>query len=262
MGMSEFKCVILAGGLGTRISEETASRPKPMVEIGGKPVLWHVMKIYSSHGIRDFIICAGYKGYVIKEYFANYFLHMSDVTFDMEKNSMEVHEKHAEPWRVTIVDTGDNTMTGGRLKRVAGYVGKETFCMTYGDGVGNVDIAAVIAEHKAAGKEATITAVQPPGRFGALQVEGSSVKGFIEKPEGDGGWINGGFFVLEPSVLERIAGDETTWEQEPLRGLASEGQLHAHLHSGFWQPMDTLRDKQLLEELWQAGKAPWKVWAP
>jgi glucose-1-phosphate cytidylyltransferase len=260
--MTKIKCVILAGGLGTRISEETASRPKPMVEIGGKPVLWHVMKIYSSHGIRDFVICAGYKGYVIKEYFANYFLHMSDVTFDMEKNSMEVHEKHAEPWRVTIVDTGDNTMTGGRLKRVAGYVGKETFCMTYGDGVGNVDIAAVIAEHKAAGKEATVTAVQPPGRFGALQVEGSSVKGFIEKPEGDGGWINGGFFVLEPSVLERIAGDHTTWEQEPLRGLAAEGQLHAHLHSGFWQPMDTLRDKQLLEELWQDGKAPWKVWGP
>jgi glucose-1-phosphate cytidylyltransferase len=258
--MSKMKCVILAGGLGTRISEETALRPKPMVEIGGKPVLWHVMKIYSSHGIRDFVICVGYKGYVIKEYFANYFLHMSDVTFDMEKNSMEVHEKHAEPWRVTIVDTGDNTMTGGRLKRVANYVGKETFCMTYGDGVGDVDVSAVIAEHKAAGKEATVTAVQPPGRFGALQVDGASVKGFIEKPEGDGGWINGGFFVLEPSVLERIAGDETTWEQEPLRGLAAQGQLHAHLHSGFWQPMDTLRDKQLLEELWQGGKAPWKSW--
>lgn len=254
------KCVILAGGLGTRISEETATRPKPMVEIGGKPVLWHVMKIYSSHGIRDFVICTGYKGYVIKEYFANYFLHMSDVTFDMEKNSMEVHEKHAEPWRVTIVDTGDNTMTGGRLKRVAKYVGNETFCMTYGDGVGDVNIPASIATHKASGKKATVTAVQPPGRFGALHLEGDSVKGFIEKPEGDGGWINGGFFVLEASVLGLIESDATTWEQEPLKGLAAGGQLHAHQHRGFWQPMDTLRDKQLLEELWQSGNAPWKTW--
>jgi glucose-1-phosphate cytidylyltransferase len=254
------KCVILAGGLGTRISEETSTRPKPMVEIGGNPILWHVMKIYSAHGIRDFIICTGYKGYVIKEYFANYFLHMSDVTFDMEKNSMEVHEKHAEPWRVTIVDTGDNTMTGGRLKRVANYVGNETFCMTYGDGVGNVDVAASILAHKTSGKRATVTAVKPPGRFGALHLERDSVRGFIEKPEGDGGWINGGFFVLEPSVLDLIEGDATTWEQEPLMGLAAEGQLHAHQHRSFWQPMDTLRDKQLLEELWQSGKAPWKSW--
>lgn len=254
------KCVILAGGLGTRISEETSSRPKPMVEIGGKPALWHVMKIYSAHGIRDFIICTGYKGYVIKEYFANYFLHMSDVTFDMEKNSMEVHEKHAEPWRVTIVDTGDNTMTGGRLKMVASYVGNGTFCMTYGDGVGNVDVTAAIAAHKASGKKATVTAVQPPGRFGALHVEGDFVKGFIEKPEGDGGWINGGFFVLEPSVFDEIAGDHIIWEREPLQSLASSGELHAFQHRGFWQPMDTLRDKQLLEELWQSGQAPWKTW--
>ena len=254
------KCVILAGGLGTRISEETASRPKPMVEIGGKPVLWHVMKIYSSHGIRDFIICAGYKGYVIKEYFANYFLHMSDVTFDMEKNSMEVHEKHAEPWRVTIVDTGDNTMTGGRLKRVANYVGNETFCMTYGDGVGDVDIAASVSEHKESGKTTTVTAVQPAGRFGMLDIEGNSVVGFIEKPEGDGGWINGGFFVLEPSVFDLIEGDSTIWEREPLQRLASEGQLNAFHHRDFWQPMDTLRDKQYLEELWHGGKAPWKTW--
>lgn len=254
------KCVILAGGLGTRISEETATRPKPMIEIGGKPVLWHVMKIYSAHGIREFIICAGYRDYVIKEYFANYFLHMSDVTFDMEKNSMEVHEMHAEPWRVTIVDTGDATMTGGRLKRVANYIGNETFCMTYGDGVGDVDITAAIASHKAIGKKATVTAVQPPGRFGALHVEGDSVKGFIEKPEGDGGWINGGFFVLQPEVLDYIAGDATTWEQEPLKRLASEGQLHAFQHRGFWQPMDTLRDKQQLEQLWLSGQASWKTW--
>ena len=254
------KCVILAGGLGTRISEETASRPKPMVEIGGKPVLWHVMKIYSSHGIRDFIICAGYKGYVIKEYFANYFLHMSDVTFDMEKNSMEVHEKHAEPWRVTIVDTGDNTMTGGRLKRVANYVGNETFCMTYGDGVGNVDVAASVSDHKESGKIATVTAVQPAGRFGMLDIEGNSVVGFIEKPEGDGGWINGGFFVLEPSVFDLIENDSTIWEREPLQRLASEGQLNAFHHRDFWQPMDTLRDKQYLEELWHGSNAPWKTW--
>jgi glucose-1-phosphate cytidylyltransferase len=254
------KCVILAGGLGTRISEETALRPKPMVEIGGKPILWHVMKIYSAHGIRDFVICAGYKGYLIKEYFANYFLHMSDVTFDMESNSMEVHEKHAEPWRVTIVDTGEATMTGGRLKRVFKYVGPETFCMTYGDGVGDVDVSKVLLAHKASGKKATVTAVQPPGRFGALHVEGDLVKGFIEKPEGDGGWINGGFFVLEPPVFDVIGGDAMIWEREPLQSLAAEGQLHAYQHSGFWQPMDTLRDKQLLEELWQGGKAPWKTW--
>ena len=254
------KCVILAGGLGTRISEETSSRPKPMIEIGGKPILWHVMKIYSSHGIRDFIICAGYKGYVIKEYFANYFLHMSDVTFDMEKNSMEVHERHAEPWRVTIVDTGDATMTGGRLKRVARYVGDETFCLTYGDGVGNIDIPASITAHKASGKKATVTAVQPPGRFGALHVQGNSVRGFVEKPEGDGGWINGGFFVLEPSVLDYVKDDSITWELEPLKRLASEDQLNAYQHRGFWQPMDTLRDKQMLEDHWESDKAPWKVW--
>jgi glucose-1-phosphate cytidylyltransferase len=254
------KCVILAGGLGTRLSEETGLRPKPMVEIGGKPILWHVMKIYSSHGIRDFVICAGYKGYVIKEYFANYFLHMSDVTFDMEKNSMEVHQKNAEPWKVTIIDTGDNTMTGGRLQKVSKYVGNKTFCMTYGDGIGNVDITTSIAAHRAAGKKATVTAVQPPGRFGALQMENDAVTGFMEKPEGDGGWINGGFFVLEPSVFSEIGGEQTVWEQEPLQNLASAGELQAYRHHGFWQPMDTLRDKQLLEELWQAGKAPWKTW--
>jgi glucose-1-phosphate cytidylyltransferase len=254
------KCIILAGGLGTRISEESGSRPKPMVEIGGKPVLWHVMKIYSAHGIRDFIICTGYKGYVIKEYFANYFLHMSDVTFDMQKNSMEVHQRHADPWKVTVVDTGESTMTGGRLKRVQSYVPKETFCMTYGDGVGNVDITAVIRAHQAAGKRATVTAVQPPGRFGAMHVEGNAVTHFVEKPEGDGGWINGGFFVLEPSVLDLISGDEMIWEREPLQGLASSGQLHAFRHQGFWQPMDTMRDRQYLEDLWAAGKSPWKNW--
>jgi glucose-1-phosphate cytidylyltransferase len=231
-----------------------------MIEIGGKPLLWHVMKIYSSYGIHDFIICAGYRGYVIKEYFANYFLHMSDVTFDMEKNSMEVHQRHAEPWRVTVVDTGDNTMTGGRLKRIARYVGDETFCFTYGDGVGNIDIPASIATHKACGKKASVTAVQPPGRYGALQVEKDSVLGFIEKPEGDGGWINGGFFVLEPAVLDYIEGDSTIWERDPLQRLAAEGELHAHQHRGFWQPMDTLREKQLLEGLWESGKAPWKNW--
>ena len=254
------KAVILAGGVGSRIAEESQTRPKPMVEIGGRPILWHVLKIYSQHGIRDFTICTGFKGYVIKEYFANYFLHMSDVTFDMEKNSMEVHQRNAEPWRVTIVDTGDGTMTGGRLKRVASYIGNQTFCMTYGDGVGDVDISALVASHKKAEKKATVTAVQPPGRFGALQVEGESVTGFIEKPEGDGGWINGGFFVLEPSVLETIKGDGTTWEQEPLKGLSAESELHAYKHRGFWQPMDTMRDRQYLEELWAAGKAPWKNW--
>ena len=254
------KCIILAGGLGTRISEESGSRPKPMVEIGGKPILWHVMKIYSAHGIRDFIICTGYKGYVIKEYFANYFLHMSDVTFDMQKNSMEVHQRHAEPWKVTVVDTGEATMTGGRLKRIQSYVPKETFCMTYGDGVGDVDITAAIKAHRGAGKKATVTAVQPPGRFGAMHVEGNAVTHFVEKPEGDGGWINGGFFVLEPSILDLISGDEMIWEREPLQGLASSGQLHAFRHQGFWQPMDTMRDRQYLEDLWAAGKAPWKNW--
>ena len=260
MGMSEFKCVILAGGLGTRISEETAARPKPMVEIGGKPILWHVMKIYSAHGIRDFIVCAGFKGYVIKEYFANYFLHMSDVTFDMEKNSMEVHERHSEPWRVTVVDTGEETMTGGRLKRIEKYIGHETFCFTYGDGLSDVDVSAVIAQHKKSGKKATVTAVQPAGRFGMLDLEGNSVTGFIEKPEGDGGWINGGFFVLDPSVINGISDDSTIWEREPLQQFAKKGELEAYFHRGFWQPMDTLRDKQHLEALWQSGKAPWKTW--
>jgi glucose-1-phosphate cytidylyltransferase len=231
-----------------------------MVEIGGKPILWHIMKMYSHHGIQDFVICCGFKGYVIKEYFANYFLHMSDVTFDMQKNSMEVHHRNAEPWSVTVVDTGEATMTGGRLKRVASYIGNQTFCMTYGDGVGDVDISAVIATHKKAEKKATVTAVQPPGRFGALQVEGESVTGFLEKPEGDGGWVNGGFFVLEPSVLEMIKEDGITWEQEPLKGLCAKGELHAYKHRGFWQPMDTMRDRQYLEELWAAGKAPWKNW--
>ena len=254
------KAVILAGGVGSRIAEESQTRPKPMVEIGGKPILWHVMKIYSVHGIRDFVVCTGYRGYLIKEYFANYFLHMSDVTFDMQKNSMEVHQRNADPWRVTVVDTGEATMTGGRLKRVASYVGEETFCMTYGDGVGSVDITASIAAHRTVGKKATVTAVQPPGRFGAMHLEGKSVTRFIEKPEGDGGWINGGFFVLEPSVLEMIRGDETTWEQEPLRGLCAKGELHAYKHQGFWQPMDTLRDRHYLEELWASGKAPWKNW--
>jgi len=254
------KAVILAGGVGSRIAEESQTRPKPMVEIGGKPILWHVMKIYSVHGIRDFVVCTGYRGYLIKEYFANYFLHMSDVTFDMQKNSMEVHQRNADPWRVTVVDTGEATMTGGRLKRVASYVGEETFCMTYGDGVGSVDITASIAAHRTVGKKATVTAVQPPGRFGAMHLEGKSVTRFIEKPEGDGGWINGGFFVLEPSVLEMIRGDETTWEQEPLRGLCAKGELHAIKHQGFWQPMDTLRDRHYLEELWASGKAPWKNW--
>jgi len=254
------KAVILAGGVGSRIAEESQTRPKPMVEIGGKPILWHIMKMYSHYGIQDFVICCGFKGYVIKEYFANYFLHMSDVTFDMQKNSMEVHHRNAEPWSVTVVDTGEATMTGGRLKRVASYIGNKTFCMTYGDGVGDVDISAVIATHKKAEKKATVTAVQPPGRFGALQVEGESVTGFLEKPQGDGGWVNGGFFVLEPSVLEMIKEDGITWEQEPLKGLCAKGELHAYKHRGFWQPMDTMRDRQYLEELWAAGKAPWKNW--
>lgn len=251
------KCVILAGGLGTRLSEETDIRPKPMVEIGGKPMLWHIMKIYSSHGVNDFVICAGYKGFLIKEYFANYFLHMSDVTFDMERNSMEVHKRHAEPWRVTIVDTGHDTMTGGRLKRVADYLGKETFCMTYGDGLGNVDITTELAAHKAAGKLATITAVHPPGRFGLMEIEGESVTEFIEKPDGYGGWINGGYFILEPGVLDYISDDSTPWEQGPLQSIAAKGQLHAFCHRGFWQPMDTLREKRLLEGLWKNGKPPW-----
>lgn len=251
------KAVILAGGLGTRISEETHLKPKPMVEIGGKPILWHVMKIYSAHGINDFVICAGYKGYVIKEYFANYFLHMSDVTFDMKQNHMEVHHRRSEPWRVTIVDTGETTMTGGRLKRVREYIGNETFCFTYGDGVGDVNITESIAFHRREGRQATLTGVQPPGRFGVLEIEGHAVKSFREKPDGDGSWINGGFFVLEPSVIDLIEADSTIWEQQPLEALAKAGQLSIYKHSGFWQPMDTLRDKQLLEALWASNKAPW-----
>ena len=255
------KAVILAGGLGTRISEETHLKPKPMVEIGGRPILWHILKLYSAHGIHDFIICCGYKGYVIKEYFANYFLHMSDVTFDMVHNRMEVNERKAEPWRVTLVDTGEETMTGGRLKRVARYlVQEELFCFTYGDGLADLDITTEIAFHRAHGRLATVAAVQPPGRYGALDVDGDRVRGFQEKPQGDGGWINGGFFVLSPKVLDYIEGDHTGWEREPLERLAAEDQLRAFRHTGFWQPMDTLRDKNHLEALWQSGRAPWKVW--
>ena len=256
------KAVILAGGLGTRISEETHLRPKPMIEIGGKPILWHILKLYSHYGINEFVICCGYKGYVIKEYFANYFLHMSDVTFNMRTNSMEVHQKNAEPWEVTLVDTGENTLTGGRLKRVREYISGSSFCFTYGDGVADVQIDQLIKKHQAGGKLATVTAVQPPGRFGmlALDAEASLVSGFQEKPQGDGGWINGGFFVLEPEVLDLIEGDSTTWEQEPLKRLAADGQLQAYQHLGFWQPMDTLRDRVQLEELWNSGKAPWKLW--
>ncbi|MCV2401644.1 glucose-1-phosphate cytidylyltransferase [Marinomonas sp. C2222] len=255
------KAVILAGGLGTRLSEETSTRPKPMVEVGGKPILWHIMKMYSSHGINDFIICCGYKGYVIKEYFANYFLHQSDVTFSMKDNYMKVHEKRAEPWTVTLVDTGDSSMTGGRLHRVAEYIkDEEAFCFTYGDGVSDVDIAETIRFHKEHGKQATLTATYPPGRFGALDMKNGLVRSFKEKPQGDGAMINGGFFVLSPRVLELIDGDDSTWEQEPLMTLAEQGDLMAYEHTGFWQPMDTLRDKHYLEELWQSGKAPWKNW--
>jgi glucose-1-phosphate cytidylyltransferase len=256
------KAVILAGGLGTRISEETHLKPKPMVEIGGKPILWHIMKLYSAHGVNDFVICCGYKGYVIKEYFANYFLHMSDVTFDMAHNTMEVHQRKAEPWRVTLVDTGEETMTGGRLKRVADYVGnEEAFCFTYGDGLADIDITREIGFHRAHGKWATVAAVQPPGRYGALQLADAQVTGFAEKPRGDGGFINGGFFVLSPKCLPLIEGDSTSWEGETLVRLAELGQLMAYTHDGFWQPMDTLRDKNHLESLWQSGVAPWKVWA-
>jgi glucose-1-phosphate cytidylyltransferase len=255
------KAVILAGGLGTRISEESHLRPKPMIEIGGRPVLWHIMKMYAAHGVNDFIICLGYKGYVIKEYFANYFLHMSDVTFDMAENRMEVHRRHAEPWRVTLVDTGDSTMTGGRLRRVRDYLTPgESFAFTYGDGVADIDLTAEFAFHRAHGKLATVAAVQPPGRYGALQIEGSRVSAFIEKPRGDGGLINGGFFVLQPEVLELVASDQTSWELEPMATLAAQDQLQAFEHAGFWQPMDTLREKTLLEELWQSGQAPWKTW--
>jgi glucose-1-phosphate cytidylyltransferase len=255
------KAVILAGGLGTRISEETHLKPKPMIEIGGKPILWHILKSYSAHGVNDFIICCGYKGYVIKEYFANYFLHMSDVTFDMSNNEMQVHHRYAEPWRVTLVDTGEETMTGGRLKRVAPYLqDEEVFCFTYGDGLSDVNITELIEFHKAHGAKATLTATLPPGRFGALDIEGSMVSSFMEKPKGDGAMINGGFFVLSPKVLDYVTDDQTIWEREPLERLAQEGNLAAFPHHGFWQPMDTLRDKMHLEDLWQTGKAPWKVW--
>jgi glucose-1-phosphate cytidylyltransferase len=255
------KAVILAGGLGTRISEETHLRPKPMVEIGGKPILWHILKIYSSHGIHDFVICCGYKGYMIKEYFANYFLHTSDVTFDMSTNEMEVHRRQAEPWRITLVDTGEDTMTGGRLGRVAEYVsGGGTFCFTYGDGVADVDVTSLLAFHRREGRWATLTAVQPPGRFGALAFERGRVLAFEEKPQGDGAWINGGFFVLEPEVLATIEDDGAVWERDCLPRIAAAHQLAAYQHHGFWQPMDTLRDRQRLEELWRQGTAPWKSW--
>ena len=256
------KAVIFAGGLGTRLSEETAIKPKPMVEIGGRPILWHIMKIYSSHGIDEFIVCCGYKGFVIKEFFANYFLRMSDVTFDMRFNQMNTHSANAEPWKVTLVDTGEETMTGGRLKRVREHIGNDTFCLTYGDGVSNVDIAKAIDFHKEQGTLATLTAVQPPGRFGAISLgkEQTKIDSFQEKPEGDGAWINGGFFVLEPDVIDYVAGDDTVWEQAPLTKLAQDGQLSAFKHDGFWHPMDTLRDKRRLESMWKEGNAPWKVW--
>ncbi len=254
------KAVILAGGLGTRISEETGVRPKPMVEIGGKPILWHILKMFSHHGIDEFVICLGYKGYLIKEYFANYFLHTSDVTFDIAGNCMEVHQRHAEPWRVTLVNTGELTQTGGRLKRVARYLGEGSFCFTYGDGVAAVDIRSLVEFHRRQGRVATVTAVQPPGRFGALDIDGQTITRFEEKPHGDGSWVNGGFFVLEPAALDYIEGDETVWERRPLERLAADGQLSAYTHRGFWQPLDTLRDKLKLEELWQSGNPPWKVW--
>jgi len=254
------KAVILAGGLGTRISEETVVRPKPMVEIGGKPIIWHIMKIYSSHGINDFVVCLGYKGYMIKEYFANYFLHMADVTIDLGKNSLEIHQNAAEPWRVTLVETGDSTMTGGRLRRVKDYLNGEDFCLTYGDGVADVDITRLIAYHRNHGRQATVTAVQPAGRFGVLDLDGDSVRAFDEKPHGDGNWINGGFFVLNPAIFDRLEDDSTVWEKAPLEGLAKADQLRAYQHRGFWYAMDTQRDMQHLQGLWSAGTAPWKVW--
>ena len=254
------KVVILAGGLGTRISEETHLKPKPMIEIGGKPILWHIMKMYSTYEINDFVICCGYKGYMIKEYFANYFLHTSDVTFDMKNNKMEVHHKYAEPWMVTLVDTGLETMTGGRLKKVKDFVGDETFCFTYGDGVSDVNISKLIEFHNISKTIATVTSVQPPGRFGSLDINGSKITNFKEKPAGDGNWINGGFFVLEPKIFDYIDGDSTIWERQPLEKLAEEGQLSAYKHNAFWQPLDTLRDKTYLENLWNSGKAPWKIW--
>jgi glucose-1-phosphate cytidylyltransferase len=254
------KAVILAGGLGTRISEESHLKPKPMIEIGGRPILWHIMKIYSHYGINDFVICLGYRGYVIKEYFANYFLHMSDVTFDMAQNRMEVHQNSAEPWRVTLIDTGADTMTGGRLKRVRDHIGDEAFCFTYGDGVADIDIAAQLAFHRTHKKLATVTAIQPPGRYGALDIDAGRVMSFQEKPAGDGAWINGGFFILDPRVIDHIDGDQTSWEATPLVQLAAQGELMSYQHLGFWQPMDTLRDKNHLEDLWAGGQAPWKVW--
>ena len=256
------KAVILAGGRGTRISEESALKPKPMIEIGGRPILWHIMKLYGEHGIREFIICCGYKGYIIKEYFANYFLHSSDVTFDLRDNSVAIHNKKAEPWRVTLVDTGEDSMTGGRLKRVAPHVkDEEAFCFTYGDGVADINLAALMQFHQSHGRLATVTAVKPPGRFGALSLKGHVIDDFQEKPAGDGAWINGGFVVLSPKVIDRISDDQTVWEREPMEQLAREDQFRAFFHEGFWQPMDTLRDKALLEELWQSGQAPWKLWS-
>ena len=254
------KAVILAGGLGSRISEETNIKPKPLIEIGGMPLLWHIMKIYSAHGINDFVICCGYKGYMIKEYFANYSLHMSDVTFDMQNNSIEVHQKFVEPWKITLVDTGVDTMTGGRLGRVKKFVGNDTFCFTYGDGLGNINIRELIDFHKLQGKKATVTAVKPAGRFGALEIEKNNVLNFNEKPLGDGNWINGGFFILEPKVLELIQNDKTIWEKEPIEKLVEQGELAAYRHTKFWHPLDTLRDKNYLEELWTSGNADWKVW--
>jgi len=254
------KAVILAGGIGSRLMEETVARPKPMVEIGGKPVLWHIMKIYSHYGINEFVICLGYKGYLVKEYFANYALHLSDVTIDLSDNGLTVHQRHVEPWRVTLVHTGDTTQTGGRLKRVSSYVEDDDFCMTYGDGVGDIDIGRLIDFHRGHGKLATVTATQPPGRFGVVDIEGDRVTQLREKPLGDGGWINGGFFVLSPKVMDLIGGDETPWETGPLQNLATRGDLMAYRHTGFWQPMDTLRERNYLEDLWSAGKAPWKVW--
>jgi glucose-1-phosphate cytidylyltransferase len=254
------KAVILAGGLGTRISEESHLRPKPMIEIGGRPILWHIMKMYAHHGVTEFVICLGYRGYVIKEYFANYFLHMSDVTFDMRTNALEVHQKKAEPWRVTLVDTGEQTLTGGRVRRIAPYVQGETFCLTYGDGVSDIDLGALIRFHKSHGKLATVTAIQPPGRYGALEIDDAAVTGFTEKPAGDGAWINGGFFVLEPGIFDLLHGDQVSWEGEPIQRLVAMDQLTAYRHTGFWQAMDTLRDKNHLESLYAAGSAPWTAW--
>jgi glucose-1-phosphate cytidylyltransferase len=255
------KVVILAGGLGSRLSEETVLRPKPMVEIGGRPILWHIMKLYSHHGLTDFVICLGYKGHMIKEFFANYVLHSADVTIDLRANSVTYHNEPHEPWRITLVDTGEGTMTGGRIRRVAPHLGGKPFCLTYGDGLADLDISALLAFHEAEGRQATLTAVRPPGRFGATLLAGTRVEKFVEKPQGDGGFINGGFFVCQPDVLDRISGDDTVWEQAPLAGLAADGQLSAYRHEGFWQPMDTLREKQQLEALWATGRAPWKLWA-